>query len=236
MILKRKRETWQMVILAYQARVFIYLSLVHKALCFFHRWSMSSDNLTKSWFTGVSAKAVGKLFRMTRILFFLVWRAPWVVLESTRLLRLSEDNPKGKWIEIHLFLKIFGRQHFSETKVASGNWTFPRKEGQNPPLKADVVRAGFQAWYHSLSFRAPQSQSPRTHFTRAQIRPHWPKWCHQNSEPTLWEVACPSPKGVVEQRVPHLSFPGLSPLLHTDVGFKYCCLEFPSWLSGNKPD
>lgn len=161
-ILKRKRETWQMVILAYQARVFIYLSLVHKALCFFHRWSMSSDNLTKSWFTGVSAKAVGKLFRMTRILFFLVWRAPWVVLESTRLLRLSEANPMGKWIEIHLFLKIFGRQHFSETKVASGNWTSPREEGWNPPLRADVVRAGFQVWCHSLPFRASVSASKNT--------------------------------------------------------------------------
>lgn len=48
-------------------------------------------------------------------------RPPWLALESTELLRISKAIPKKKLIDIHLFLKIFGKQHFSETKAVLRN-------------------------------------------------------------------------------------------------------------------
>ena len=69
---------------------------------------------------------------------FLVLRPSWIALESTKLLRIYKAIPKKKLIDIHLFLKIFVRQHFLETNMALRSWTFLREEYWNQCISESI--------------------------------------------------------------------------------------------------
>lgn len=166
---------------------------------------------------------------------FLILRPSWIALESTKLLWIYKALLKKKLIDIHLLLKIFGTQHFLETKMVFRNWTFLRKECWNQCISESTTNRNQLIPRGLISGRGGHRLSSGPLSVQTCMPPEpWMVLTEQRD--VIQTPPCPIRTSVPEHKGNVLSdlcllFPGLSPLLSQDVGCTYCYLIWQIWNS-----